>query len=140
MCCIVAPGHHIGWGFLLQVIKCAVFSPTLPALGIYVPRLIGPSELKITPMRTEPENVLSISSCWRHQPAKTYPAFSFFFPRPFHSPSPPFPSADYLSLSPIPLDSLVYSSISFTPSSALFFFFSPPLFQGFLTPQLMARC
>lgn len=80
MCCIVAPGHHIGWGFLLQVIKCAVFSPTLPALGIYVPRLIGPSELKITPMRTEPENVLSISSCWRHQPAKTYPAFSFFFP------------------------------------------------------------
>lgn len=118
-------------GVLLQVIKCAVFSLTLPALGIYVPRLIGPSELKITPMRTEPENVLSISSCWRHQQAKAYPVFSFFFASPFLF-SPSFcPSS--LTFFPPPLDSLVYSSISFIPSPTLFFY-SPALSGPFNSP------
>ncbi len=132
MCCIVAPGHHIGLGFLLQVIKCAVFSLTLPALGIYVPRLIGPSELKITPMRTEPENVLSISSCWRHQRAKTYPAFSSFLSSPFlfSFSSLPFCRSS-LTLSP-PFNSSVYSSIplslSFLPPP--FFFFQSPALSG----------
>lgn len=100
-------------GFLLQVIKCAVFPLTLPALGIYVARLIGPSELKITPMRTEPENVLSISSCWRHQRAKTHPAFfcllsllALFYP-PSRSSLALFPSS--MIPRPVPL------SLSFLP-------------------------
>lgn len=104
------------FGFLLQVIKCAVFFLTLPALGIYVPRLISPSELKITPMRTEPENVLSISSCWRHQRAKTCPALSLLACFTLLL----LPSDDHLSSSP--RDSPDFSSIS------IFFFcgFSGP--------------
>jgi len=113
MCCIVTPGHHTGWGSSCKVIKCAVFSPSLSALGIYVPRLISPSELKIPPMRTEAENVLSISSCWRHQRAKTFRAFSFL---PSPSFAPPFPSYDQFSLFfpfTVPLFILVLPPCSF---------------------------
>lgn len=43
--------------------KVRCLSLTQRALGIYAPRFIGPSELKIASMCTAPENVLSISSC-----------------------------------------------------------------------------
>lgn len=107
-------------GFLLLVIKCAVFPLTLPALGIYGPRLIGPSELKITPICTQPENVLSISSCWRHQWAKRIPLFPSFAPRPVYP--PPFPSANHPSLSSAPTDSSsISSSLPFLLPHSFFF-------------------
>lgn len=69
--------------------KVCCLLPYLACTGNLCTTFDRPSELKITPMRTEPENVLSISSCWRHQRAKTYPAFSFSLSSPFSSSSLP---------------------------------------------------
>lgn len=126
------------FGFLLQVIKSAVFFLTLSTLGIYVPHLISLSELKITPMCTEPENVLSISSCWRHQWAKTYPALSphacftlLLRPSLLMIISNSFPLLVILQTFPLSLSVFFF----------FFFFFSfVLLFQALLTPPPMTRC
>lgn len=46
--------------FLLKMIPHVPFSPTSHTLGIYVVRLIGPSELKIAPTFREPGKVRQI--------------------------------------------------------------------------------
>lgn len=119
----------------LHVIKCVVISFTLPVLGDSLPCLISTPQLKIAPMCTELENVLSISSCWRHHHrAKTYPAFSFFPSLALLKSPPPFLSADHLSL--------LIPSASF-PSLFLFHYnFSTAslTLPGLLPPQPMSRC
>lgn len=79
MCCIVLSGEPYLLVFPLQVIKCSFSSLNLSALGIYGARLISPSELKISSMSAEVENVLSVSSCWRPKPILLFPSFFFFF-------------------------------------------------------------
>ena len=130
MRCIVAPGHHIGWGFLLHVIKCVVVSLTLTVLGIYVPRPIGPFWAKNI------SHAHRTGKCAKHfllldtsASQNLSPLFPSFSPHPFYSPSS---SLFPLLLIPrsIPL------SLSFLPP---LFFFSR-CFRGLLTPQPMARC
>lgn len=79
MCCIVLSGEPYLLVFPLQVIKCSFSSLNLSALGIYGARLISPSELKISSMSAEVENVLSVSSCWRPKPILLFPSFLFIF-------------------------------------------------------------
>lgn len=105
-------------GFLLQVIKCAVFSPYLACSGNLCTTFDQPSRAKNNPHA--------------HRGGKCAPNGDTGGPKPIPLPPPPFFSSLPFCWSFFTFLPLLCSSPSFIPSSTLFFL-TLPLFQGPMT-------
>lgn len=138
MCCVVAPGHHIGWVPAASDKVCCLF-PYLACSG----NLCTPFD---RPFRAKNNShVQRAGKCAKHfllLETSVGQNLSCFFLLSLLTLSILLLLPSLLPIIahslPLPLDSPVESSISFIPSSTLSF--SLPLFQGLLTPQPMTRC